>query len=158
MAATTPVSDAELEQIRILHARGESCQSIAAAVGRNKSTITRQCRRLGLSFDRSQTKAATDAKQADSKARRAEVQSLLLDDFHRIRERAWQPYTMVVGTGEGAETVLLDLPPAEALRAFYVSIGACLDKHLAIERYDSDDAGGMNAVDAWLRGMLGESR
>jgi hypothetical protein len=47
------------------------------------------------------------------------------------------------------------LPPAQDVRAFYMSMGQCVDKHLALERHDADDSAGMSAVDAWLRGMLG---
>jgi len=137
MGAITPVSDAEREQIRHRHARGESCTAIAAALGRNPGTITRQCKKMGLKFDRAATKAATDAKVADNRARRALAQEALLDDFARLRERAWKPYEVVIGTGEGAETVELDLPPAEAVRAFYVSMGLCVDKQLAMEKHDA---------------------
>lgn len=157
MAATTPVSVAELEQIRVLHARGESCEAIAAALGRNKSTVSRQCRKLGLSFDRSATKAATDAKQADNKSRRAKFAAEMLDDIERLRERAWSAYKVVVGTAQGAEVIELLLPPLGEVRAAYSAIGTAFDKHLAAERHDSQD-GGMSAVDEWLRGMIGETR
>lgn len=157
MASTTaPVTDAEREQIRQLHARGLSCGQIAAQLGRNKSTITRQCRRLGLSFDRAQVKAAAEAKSADAKARRADAVTVLMDDFHRIRERAWSQYEVVMSSGLGVETVTLDLPPAHELRAFYAAMSGCIKDQVAIERHDADE-GGLSAVDAWLRGMLGEA-
>jgi len=135
-----PVTDAERERIRVLHARGMSCGQIAAELGRNKATITRQCKALGLSFDRSATEQATEAKAADNRARRAELHSLLLDDVKKLRVRAWSPYTVVAGTGEGLETVQLDLPPAQDVRAFYNAIGTCVDKTLAMEKHDGDDS------------------
>lgn len=153
--SSAPVSDAEREQIRILHARGMSCGQIAAELGRVKSTITKQCKALGLSFDRAQTKVATEAKVADSKARRAEAVRLMMDDWHRIRERAWAPYTVVLGTGTGAETVTLDLPPAPDLRAFCSAMSGFIKDQVAIERHDAD-SGTMSAVDEWLKAMLGE--
>lgn len=150
-----PVGDAERERIRRLHARGLSCGQIAAELGRNKSTITRQCKALGLSFDREHTRHATEAKAADSKARRAEAVRVLMDDFHRLRERAWSPYTVAVGTGEGLETIELALPPAHDTRAFFSAMSLCIRDQVAIERHDAD-AGNMSAVDAWLAAMLGE--
>jgi hypothetical protein len=156
LSATAPVTDAERERIRQLHARGLSCGEIAAGLGRNKSTITRQCRKLGLSFAREQTKAATDAKVADAKARRAEAVRLMMDDWHRIRERAWSAYEVVMSSGVGVETVFLARPPAHDVRAFYAAMSGCIKDQLAIERHDADE-GGLSAVDAWLRGMLGEA-
>lgn len=132
-----------------------SCGQIAAELGRNKSTITRQCKALGLSFDRAGTRRATEAKAADAKARRAEAVGLLMDDWHRLRERAWEPYTIAAGTGEGLETVTLEKPPAQDVRAFYNSMSACIKDQVAIERHDAD-TGSMSAVDAWLSAMLGE--
>ncbi len=154
--ASTPVTDAEREQIRILHARGMSCEQIARELGRAKATISAQCKRLGLSFAREQTKAATDAKVADAKARRADAVTALMDDFHRIRDRAWSAYEVVMSSGVGVETVFLDKPPAQDLRAFYAAMSICIKDQVAIERHDADE-GGLSAVDAWLRGMLGEA-
>lgn len=113
---------------------------------------------MGLSFDRATTVQATEAKQADSASRRAAAMGLLLDDFDRLRERAWSSCTVVVGTGEGLETIVLDLPPAQDVRAFYNSIATCLDKHLALDRHDRDDGSGLSSVDAWLRGMLSDGK
>lgn len=155
MSATAPVGDSERERIRALHARGMTCGQIAAELGRNKSTITRQCRALGLSFDRAATKQATEAKVADAKARRAEAVRLLMDDWHRIRERAWSEYTLTIGTGMGLEQVTLKLPPAQELRAFTASMSAAIKDQIAIEKHDADSAN-MSAVDAWLAAMLGE--
>lgn len=153
---TSPVTDAERERIRVLHARGLSCEQIAAGLGRAKGTISRQCKRLGLSFDRSQTKAATEAKVADAKSRRADAVKVLMDDFHRIRERAWSAYEVPMSSGTGVEVVYLDKPPAQDLRAFYAAMSICIKDQVAIERHDADE-GGLSAVDAWLRGMLGEA-
>lgn len=150
-----PVTDAEREQIRVFHARGMTCGQIAAELGRVKSTIAKQCKAMGLSFERAQTAAAAGARAADAKARRAEAVGLLMDDWHRLRERAWEPYTIAVGTGEGLETVTLDKPPAQDVRAFYNSMSACIKDQVAIERHDAD-TGSMSAVDAWLAAMLGE--
>jgi len=138
--SAAPVTDAEREQIRVLHARGMTCGQIAAELGRNKATVTRQCKAMNLPFDRSGTAQATQAKAADNRARRAELHSLLLDDAKRLRERAWAPYTVVAGTGEGLETIELDLPPAQDVRAFYNAIGTCVDKTLAMEKHDGDDS------------------
>ena len=56
----------------------------------------------------------------------------------------------------GAEIVTLDLPPLPDARAAYTALGISVDKSIRLEQHDSED-GGMSAVDAWLRGMLGEA-
>jgi Helix-turn-helix domain len=155
VAATTPVTDAERERIRQLHARGMTCGEIAAELGRNKSTVTRQCKKLGLSFDRAQTDPATSAKNADVKARRAEAKVLMMDDWHRFRERLWSSYDVVLGTGTGAEVITLDLPPAQDARALTAAMSTLIKDQIAIEKHDVD-AAALSDVDAWLAWMSGE--
>jgi hypothetical protein len=154
-ARARAVDDAERDRIRELHGQGLSCNAIAAELGRSRSTISGQCRKLGLSFDRASTRQATEAKVADAKARRAEAVRLAMDDWHRLRERAWSPYRVAMGTGEGLETITLELPPAQDTRAFYNSMSVCIKDQIAIEKHDADP-GSMSAVDAWLAAMLGE--
>jgi hypothetical protein len=141
--------------MRQLHARGLSCEQIAAELGRAKGTVSKQCRKLGLSFSREQTQAATEAKVADAKARRAEAVRLYMDDWHRIRARAWESYEVPMGSGTGVEVIILEKPPAPDLRAFYGSMSGCIKDQIAIEKHDVD-AAALSDVDAWLAWMSGE--
>jgi hypothetical protein len=112
------------------------------------STVTKLAKDTGdtTAFDRSQTEKATRAQEADSRSRRAELAAALLDDAAKLRARAWEPYTVVVGTAQGAERVTLDLPPLGDVRSAYTSIGIVVDKHLALDRHDH--AGGAGVDDA----------
>lgn len=108
-------------------------------------------------FDRTNTIKGARAKAIDCRALREQLKLDLMADAQRLRDRAWSQYSVVVGTHEGAEVVHLDLPPLPDVRSAYTAIGICADKSIRLEQHDSDD-GGMSGVDAWLRGMLGETR
>lgn len=83
-----PLSDAEIATVRRLHGTGASANAIARELGRSPSTITRLCRREGLSFDRAQTAAAVAAHQVDFAARRAVIQQRYLDIAEELQQRA----------------------------------------------------------------------
>lgn len=103
-------------------------------------------------FDRTQTARATADRQADMRARRAQLAEDLLDDAERIRDRLFDPYTAAVSGREGVERVTLDEPDAAALRNFMTSIAVALDKHIALDKHDQD--GGMSEVASMLDGLL----
>lgn len=83
-----PLSDAEMATIRRMHADGASLRAIARETGRHVTTVSRWCRREGLSFDRSQTAAATAATAVDFAARRAVIQQRYLDIADELQQRA----------------------------------------------------------------------
>ncbi|WP_221761289.1 helix-turn-helix domain-containing protein [Kibdelosporangium aridum] len=64
------ITDADHDRVRELHAEGKTRNDIARAIGRSPSTVTGIARKLGLTFDRSATAAATHARQIDNRARR----------------------------------------------------------------------------------------
>lgn len=132
---------------------------IARDHGVSPSTVTKIARDEGITtaFDRTQTAKATRAREDDCRALRAQLKLDLLADAQRFRSRAWSRYQVVVGTPEGAQIVDLDLPPLQDQRAAYTAIGIAVDKTVRIEQHDSDDSGGLAAVDAWLRDLTGGS-
>ena len=71
MPSPRPVTDADRNQIRALHAAGRSARQIAAAIGRHASVVSYHAKAMGLAFDRAQTRVATDAHVEDNRARRA---------------------------------------------------------------------------------------
>jgi transposase-like protein len=154
---STRKRSAVLADIKAARANGTSVRQIARDHGVSPSSVTKIAAEYGIAdaFGRSQTENATRAREVDCKALRAQLKVDLLHDAQRLRGRAWSPYTVVVSTPEGAERVTLDEPPLPDVRAAYTAIGIAVDKSAALERHDSDDSG-MSAVDAWLRGMLGE--
>ena len=74
-----------------LHAAGVSRNDIAQEIGRSPSTVTGIARGLGLSFNRAATAAATAAKVADARDRRAQFALALLADAERLRSQLWAP-------------------------------------------------------------------
>jgi len=131
-----PVTDAERERVRALHAQGLNCREIADEIGRARSTVSVIARDLGLSFDRAQTQQATAARQVDARARRAELANLALDDAHEMRRRA-----LASDTGRDA-------------RDYAAAYGVFVDRHLRLVEVDADRQG-LAAVDAWLRNITG---
>jgi hypothetical protein len=141
--------DAVLADIR---AGGKSLHQIAKDHTVAKSTVSRIANEAGLTnaWDRSQTEAATRAHAIDCRARREALKDQLIEDAERIRARAWEPYEVVVDNRQaGPQSMTLDLPPAQDVRAFYMAVGLAIDKHCRLEQYDTTG----NDVDA--KSMLG---
>jgi transposase-like protein len=120
---------------------GLSRNQIARKHGVSASLVGKIAAQEGITdaWDRTHTLKGARAKAADNKAKRAQLQSDLLDDAQKLRARAWASYKIVVGGPEGAEVVELDLPPLPDVRAAYTSIGIIVDKDAAIERNASDE-------------------
>lgn len=115
--------------------------------------ITKIATAEGLSFDREKTKAATAAKVADTKARRAELSGLLLDDAFKLRERLWEQSVQPISTPKGPVEVRLDLPPARDASDFVRAVSAAIRSHAELEKLDTDT--GTNAAKSMLQ-ALGE--
>ncbi len=120
---------------------GMSRNQIARKHGVAASSVGRIAATEGITdaFDRTNALKGARAKAVDNKAKRAQLESDLLDDAQKLRGRAWAPYKIVVGGPEGAEVVDLDLPPLPDVRAAYTSIGIIVDKSVVIEKHDSGD-------------------
>jgi transposase-like protein len=143
--------NAVLADIRAARDNGSSAGKIARDHSIARSTVTKIAADNGLAdaFERTQTSKAARAKQLDNKAKRAQLQSDLLDDAQKLRKRAWEPYKIVIGGPEGAEIVTLELPPLPDVRAAYTSIGIIADKDRAYER-DKADGGGVDHAKSML--------
>lgn len=152
-----PPADIDPDRLRQLHAQGLSCAAIADELGVNRSTISRHARRLGLKFDRSQTKAATEALVFDAKAKRAQLANDLLDDAAKIRAQLWERCRVYSfgGRDNAYNETWHERPDFAAQLKIVQTVGVALDKVLRIEQHDSDTQG-LAAVDAWLRDMIGD--
>ena len=93
MARARPITEEDRRKVRDLHAAGESRNAIAKLIGRGAATVSKIAVEEGLSFDREAVKAATEAKVADARARRAALMLDLLDDAARLRAQLWTPHT-----------------------------------------------------------------
>ena len=156
MANPPPLTDDERQQIRDLHAAGKSCSAIARQLGRSPSTISIAAARMGLGWDRAQTKNATEARMADAAARRAQLANLLLDDALKMRAQLWEP-CIAFNFGGRDNTYNeheLKKPDFAAQEKILRSVGVAVDKSLRLVDYDTgDDAAKIGSL---LGGLLGD--
>jgi transposase-like protein len=134
-------------------AGGKSLTQIAKDHGVGKSTVHKMVKDAGMTnaFDRTQTEQATRAHAIDARARREQLKLALLGDAERLRARAWDRYEVVVDSRtDGPQTMTLDLPPLQDVRAAYAAIGIAIDKSVRLDQYDSTDSD----VDA--KSMIGD--
>lgn len=157
MPPPTPVSDAERARIIATIEAGTSRNDTARKHKRSPGTITKIAHAAGLSFDRSATRAATEAKQADNRARRAGQAIAYLDkvdelfvEIDAVRARLHGP-TIVFNFGgrdNDYNERLLDEPDSGTVRALTSSIRdlmmsarAAHTTVLDMERTDQPQAG-----------------
>jgi len=91
-------TDEESTRLTELHAAGESLTFIAKEMQRSTETIHRHAERLKLSFDRTRTAKAAEAKHVDNKARRAALEERLLIEAEKVIDQMWSE-TLVFSFG-----------------------------------------------------------
>ncbi|GAA2457016.1 helix-turn-helix domain-containing protein [Streptomyces macrosporus] len=146
-----PVTDADYEQVRKLHGQNLGRNEIARRMQRSPRTISVIAEELGLTFDRTMTAAATEARKIDAKARRA----ALIDRAYGRAERVFDrleadQYKFTSTTVNGIETEVLDHVPAHEEKALAGAITQYLNQAAKLEALDSDD--GVEAA----KGMVGQ--
>lgn len=135
-------SRADEEQLRQLHADGVSRNRIAQEMGWSVGTITTHSRRLGLSFDRSATREAVEARQVDLKDRRQRIQTQLYDLAERNIRRAQDRYLMT-GFDHVGEFVseILPEPPARETKDLTLAASSALTSAVKLAQVDGGDVG-----------------
>jgi IS30 family transposase len=157
MPTPAALTDAERQQIRDLHAAGHGCNDIARQLGRDRSTISRAAAAMELTFDRAQTRAATQARVDDTKHKRALLAEQLLDDALRLRTQLWEP-ALVYNFGGRDNTYAehtIERPDFAGQEKILRAVSVAVDKHARLVELDRDPEG-LAAVDAWLRGITGQ--
>ncbi|MFG2976287.1 helix-turn-helix domain-containing protein [Streptomyces sp. NPDC048331] len=151
-----PVTDAERDQIRALHADGVGRNEIARRLGRGTRTISVQCARMNLVFDNTATEAATAARNAQLAEKRSILADALVDDALRLTEQLWQPAKVFnIGGKDNTYTEKeVPEPPAADKRALMTAATAAAAQSLRLVPSETETEG-MAAVDQWLRGMMG---
>ncbi|MFI9203323.1 helix-turn-helix domain-containing protein [Streptomyces sp. NPDC053048] len=147
-----PISDADRDAVRRLHAEGKSRNDIARTIGRSGSTVTKIARSLDLSFERGpEVVAATEARRVDLAARRQQLAEALHEDAERLRAQLWEPCT--VGAFGGRDNIwseqALDRPTFSDQRQILAATSIAVDKSLRLAPAE----GGEGADD--VRSMLG---
>lgn len=150
MPSPRPVTQADYEQVRQLHAKKLSRNAIAEQLGRSGKTISKIAEKLGLSFDRERTKAATEAKVADARAKRAALSLALLDDAERLRKQLWEPASYVAHGGKEFDRAdwTMDEPTFADKAKIMQSVGVAIDKAVKLDEYDADP--GIDAAKSML--------
>jgi hypothetical protein len=132
-------SDEDEAQLRHHHADGLTRNAIAREMGWSVGTITNHATRLGLAFDRSATRAATDARQIDLKDRRQRIQAELLDVATEQMTRARGRYQVVAFTPTGdIVSEWLRLPPARETKDLTTSAMSALARFDQKAKDDGD--------------------
>ncbi|WP_425829318.1 hypothetical protein [Streptomyces fractus] len=125
-----PVSDADREQVRRLHAQGLTRNAVARQIGRSASTVTKIAKAEGLRFDGGarMTGAATEARRQDLAAVRTEAQHRLytraLANLARV-EASHYVRVELLPTGQTVD-VVSDDPPAHDERHHAQAIASYL--------------------------------
>ncbi|MFE7762949.1 helix-turn-helix domain-containing protein [Streptomyces sp. NPDC057438] len=145
-----PLTEEDLETLRQLHADGFGRNEIARQLGCSPATVTNWAQRLDLSFDRTSTRAAVDARQIDLKDQRQQAQQRLMNFFNEQLDRVESRYLLTgfKATGEVAAQ-WLDLPPAKETKDLTTAAMQALNGALKLAQVDAGDAGRENA-----RGLL----
>lgn len=146
------VTDTDRVRVRELHAEGKSRNDIARAIRRSASTVTGIARELGLSFDRSATAAATQARQIDNRARRTEIVGRLYGRAEHLLVRLEAPvYTFTATTINGIESKTLDHVPAPDEKALATALSTHLSAAGRLEQVDADK--GSDGAKSMLGGL-----
>ncbi|WP_234342273.1 helix-turn-helix domain-containing protein [Streptomyces leeuwenhoekii] len=148
-----PVTDEDRQRVRELHAKGLGRNEIARQTGRSQRTVSLIAEDLGLTFDRTATAVATQAKVADAKARRAAIVQRLYARTERLLDQLDAAdrggFKFTTSTVHGIETERLDHVPGQEEKALAGAITQYMNQAVRLEQLDGDPG-----VDA-ARSMLG---
>lgn len=140
----TPLTDDERARILELQEAGESRNAIAREVGRSPGIVSKVVKAAGRTFDRGdQVAAATEARQQDNRAKRAALESDLLDDAIRLRQQLWQPATVYSfgGRDNTYASEVLPEPDASGKATILRAVGLAVDKSVKLSEVDRAAAG-----------------
>lgn len=147
-----PLPDAKRRKILADVRAGKSCGQTARDHGVSRSTVSKLAREAGLTFERAQTKSATEAAVADNRALRAVTSRRFLSKCNQLLDQMDQPHLAFAfgGKDNTYNEHTLNRPPVDALRTLMTAAAVAFDKHLAADKHDAEDAQSLNSVDAWL--------
>lgn len=135
----TVITAAVKRKVVKLHGEGKSRNAIARELGIAFATVTKICQAAGLTFDRTATKAAVEARQIDNRARRVALIDRAYTRAEHLYARLEAPtYTYRVVYKDDTQVVTDDEPPATDER----SLGSAIAGHLfAAGKLEQVDAG-----------------
>jgi hypothetical protein len=138
--AAHPVTDAERDRVRQLHAAGRGRNEIALELDRSAGIVSKIAKQLGLSFDRAVTRAATAAKVADAKAKRARLMHDLLADAEQLRRQLFAPCKVHAfgGKDNTYNEAALERPPFRDQRDIVQAVSVAVNASLRLDLHDGD--------------------
>lgn len=140
MAQGVPVEAHKRAEVLTLLRDGVSRNEIARLTGVSTASVSRIAKDAGLSFDRSQTQAATKARTIDLAAGRVRLAEKMLAASEAMVDRIDDPYLVYNFGGKDNDynEHTLDSAPIEVRRSIIVTAGITFDKLTRIvERSDS---------------------
>lgn len=151
-------------RLRDLQGAGRTLRDVAQEMGYDPATISRHAATLGLTWDRTQTRAATAANVADAASRRSALELSLLKDAERLRRQMFAPTVAFNFGGRDntyAEHRLTQPVYADQLRLMQ-AVGVAVAHSLKIAVHDGDpgtDAavGMLDQIAAGLKAAWGQA-
>lgn len=147
-------TDADSKRLLALHGQGVSLHSSSSQMGKPKSTVSYHAKRLKLVWNREATARATEAVVVDNKARRAKLNTELLEDAARLRKQMWEPaFVWNIGGANNTYTEQwLEKPVFNDQKTIMQAVSTAVNASAKLEDADSDTRD-MPAVDMWLVAM-----
>ena len=137
-----PWTDQQDAELRALHGQGLTQAACARRLGISNRRVSEHSKVIGLSWDRSKTKAATEARVADNRSRRAALETRFLVKADDLLEQIDQPHIVFnIGGKDNIYTEhLLLKPPTIDIKNLMSSAGIAVDRSLKIAVHDSDSS------------------
>lgn len=149
------MTETEKDRIRVLHARGKSCNEIARELGRSTFTISKHAAAMDLSWDREQTRQATEARVNDMKAQRARIMQRLLDEAEAeidARGKAQPDHAFTPG-GEAVEGEFMPRPQDRMYLTRSATTLLAEHRHMALLDTEDSAAGARSMLAALAAGL-----
>lgn len=142
------------ERFRALYAEGIGRNEMAKKMRLGQATVTGISHRLGLPFDRSATKDATQARQADCAALRANLAYETLQIAQRQVRMIEAPHTYIDHGGKDYIRVTWEQeqPTPGDKRNLMLTYRGLAETSLRLELHDAGQQD-LPAVDAWLAAL-----
>lgn len=150
------ISEDQKAQVLALHTEGLARNEIARRVGISAGSVTNICRDAGLTFDRSETKQATEARAVDLAAGRIRLAEKMLAASEGMLDVIDGPYEVYNfgGKDNTFESRVLDSAPVEVRRNVITTAGITFDKLTRIvERSDTGLDQAIGVIDTLAAGF-----
>jgi hypothetical protein len=124
------INDDQRQRVLTLHSEGKTRNEIARATGVSAGSVTNICRDAGLSFDRSATKHASEARAVDLAAGRIRLAEKMLaasEDMLDVIDGPYEVYNFG-GKDNTFESRVLDSAPVEVRRNVITTAAITFDK------------------------------